>query len=90
MKAMVSMFPSTCKCEKHLLAYLLTGDLANIDFQICTADKAAIKAICVSGMMDKLVSLEELVRAGTLQTPLKTQYTKTFLSEQKTKFLLQS
>lgn len=74
--------------EKHLLAYLLSIDRMTTDFKVSTADKAAILAACAIGMMDQLVSLEELVRPGTLTVPLKTNYSRTFLSEERTKYLL--
>ncbi|MBE0643506.1 MAG: hypothetical protein IH600_05460 [Bacteroidetes bacterium] len=74
--------------EKHLLTHLLSFDRSTSEFQVSTADKAAIHAACRLGLTDHLVALEELVRTGTLQIALKSQYTRSFLSAEKTKFLL--
>lgn len=76
--------------EKHLLACVYSLAPDERPLLLTTADKAAIRVACALGLVDNLVSLEELARPGTLKLPLKSQYSSEFLSDVKTTFLLQS
>lgn len=73
--------------ERDLLAHASTR---TDDFQVCSCDKAAVRAAFVLGWLDRVVSLEEVAaRCGARPSPaLKQQFTTARLSEWRTKLQL--
>lgn len=73
--------------ERDLLAWGIAQPDALL---LTTGDRAAILAACRLGLQDKLISLEELARDAGLHKPLPKQFTKAWLSEVRTKFLMEA
>ena len=73
--------------ERDLLAFASTR---TDDFQLCSCDKAAVRAAHVLGWIERVVSLEAIAQGvGARPNPgLRVQFTEARLSEWRTKLLL--
>lgn len=67
--------------EKHLLAYAMT--LGSDVFFLCSPDKACMRVGHCLGMLDKFVSLEELLDGAGARAKLKDNYTTRWLNKKK-------
>jgi hypothetical protein len=70
--------------EKHLLAYVM--DIKDAFF-ICSPDKACIKAAKKIGILDRMVTLEELFESAGISVTLKKQFTKVWHAQFRTSLL---
>ena len=67
--------------EKDLLALFLT---IRSNYMICSSDKAALRAGYILGIIDKYISLEELVfQVGQSKVRFREQYTQRWLETQR-------
>lgn len=67
--------------EKELLAYLAHPEREGEVYNVCTADKAAIRVACELGLKYALVSLEDLLRTTKPRPSLKGQYSRDFFQQ---------
>ena len=72
--------------ERELMAYALT--LESSSYFICSSDRACLRAGFTLGMKDSFVSLEELVEGTGERAQLKRHFTKSWLQQGRTDFLL--
>lgn len=75
--------------ERDLLAYLHTAGKQDA-WLLTTADRAAVKVACQSGMNDRLVSLEEMAGRCGASPRLREHYRSVWLSRVRTDFLFDS
>ena len=73
--------------EKELLGYVLS--LPSDTYFLCSPDKALVRAAFVLKLIDRYVALEDMTDTAGLKPALKYQYTKRFMSEQRTRLLLE-
>lgn len=75
--------------EHDLLAY--ARSLTDVEWAVCSPDKASIRAAVALGLGDYLCSLEELADAVGVRPkpPLRRQYTSLWLKEFRTRVLLE-
>lgn len=73
--------------EKELIAVVLS--LPPDTYFLCSPDKAAIRAAYTLGIIDQYVALAHLTEIAGARASLAHQYGKSFLSEQRTKLLLE-
>jgi len=71
--------------ERHLLAHALGR---GGEFQLCTSDRAAIRAAHRLGLLDKFVSLEKLAAGAGCGHSLKPHFTEKWLSKMRTQLFL--
>ena len=75
--------------EKHLLSYALT--LTDDTYYVCSPDKACMRVAYGLGMLDRFISLEELMRGcGAKVVGLRTNYLKSWLERFKTEIKFES
>jgi hypothetical protein len=72
--------------ERELMAYALT--LESGSYFICSSDRACLRAGFTLGMKDSFVSLEELIDGTGERVRLRKHFTKTWLEQVRTDFLL--
>jgi len=71
--------------EKYLLARVAKNPDALL---LTTGDKAAVKSVCQLGLGDRLISLQELAEDCGQKPKLREWFTKKWLGQVKTEFLL--
>jgi len=72
--------------ERDLLAHVFT--IPRTGWLVTTGDKAAVRNACSLGLDDRLISLEEVAEKSGKIPKLNSWYTKKWLSDQKTTYLL--
>lgn len=70
--------------EKHLLAFLMTQDPSSLF--VCSPDKACMRVGASIGLLDRFVSLEEMLPEA--KKKLRENYTQKWLDREKTKIRL--
>jgi len=73
--------------ESDLLAYART--LPAGTYLLCSPDRSALHAARIMGVLDQVISLEELLEGTGADPPLRRQYTKKWLAREKVKVRLE-
>lgn len=74
--------------ERYLLAHVFV--IEKNGWLVTTGDKAAVKTACSLGLSERLISLEEVADKCGQRPTLNSWYTKKWLSDQKTAYLLEA